>query len=203
MTVVIPIDPRVELASYQDILRITDDYLVDLKAWLDPLMKTSLFMHYFNNGTKSLPFDLLREIHDQTKLERHQSMDHILLIDKVPMDEELYPKAWLAKQVLEMCKKHHARVLNPQTDIHFEQDEYEESTKEEHQGVLPPKGIKKCYKIVVVLDGWNHMMPLPDYKDYYEQQGEEFKGLSQIVSSDYRKFIELVDSDTEDEQEAS
>ena len=56
---------------------------------------------------------------------------------------------------------------------------------------------------MVVLDGWNHMMPLPDYKDYYEQQGEEFKGLSQIVSSDYRKIIVLVDSDTQDEQVAS
>lgn len=127
-------------------------------------------------------------------------MDHILLIDKVPIGEELYPKAWLANQVLEMCKKHHARVLNPLRDIHFEEDEFEDTTGQEKEGVNPPKVIKKCYKIVVVLDGWNHMMPLPDYKDYYEQQeGGEFKGLSQIVSSDYRKFIELVDSDTEDE----
>jgi len=87
MTVVIPTDKHVQLKSYKDILVITGKHLSDLKEWLDPLMKTTMFMHYFNNEIKSLPFDLLQEIHDQTKLEKHQSLDHILLIDKVPIDD--------------------------------------------------------------------------------------------------------------------
>jgi hypothetical protein len=52
-------------------------------------------MHYFNNEIKSLPLDLLGEIHDQTKLSLHNSLDHILLIDKVPIDEVTYPKVWI------------------------------------------------------------------------------------------------------------
>lgn len=71
MTLVVSIDPNTELKSYQDILNIQEKYLDDLKAWLDPLMKTSLFMHFFNNEIKSLPLDLQGEIHDQTKLSRH------------------------------------------------------------------------------------------------------------------------------------
>jgi hypothetical protein len=77
-------------------------------------MKTSLFMHFFNDEIKSLPCDLLREIHDQTQFTKHKGLDHLLLIDKVPVDEELYPKVWLVDQIIGMCKKHHARVLDPQ-----------------------------------------------------------------------------------------
>lgn len=53
-------------------------------------------------------------------------MDHLLLIDKVPIDDALYPRAWLVDQIISMCKKHHARILDPQRDIYFEQDEYDE-----------------------------------------------------------------------------
>lgn len=113
MTLVIPINPHSELKSYKDILDIKEKYLSDLRNWLDPLMKTSIFMHYFNNEIKCLPFDLLQEIHDQTKLSRHRSLDHILLINKVPLDEAKYPKAWLIDQIIGMCKKHHARILDP------------------------------------------------------------------------------------------
>jgi hypothetical protein len=201
MTLVVSIDPHTELKSYQDILCIKETYLEDLKEWLDPLMKTSLFMHFFNNEIKSLPLDLLREIHDQTKLSRHKGLDHILLIDRVPIDEALYPKAWLVDQIIGMCKKHHARVLDPTRDIHFEEDEYEVSGPAQADGAEPPKEKKKCHMIVVILDGWDHLTPLPDYEEFYEQEGQAFEGFDQITSSDYRQFISLADSDTEDEQD--
>lgn len=68
MTIVIPINKHAELKSYKDLLQINQDYLSELQEWLDPLMKTSLFMHFFNNELKCLPHDLMREIHNQTKL---------------------------------------------------------------------------------------------------------------------------------------
>jgi hypothetical protein len=59
MTLIIPINPYSELKSYKDVLDVKENYLSSLKDWLDPLMKTSIFMHYFNNEIKCLPFDLL------------------------------------------------------------------------------------------------------------------------------------------------
>lgn len=35
---------------------------------------------------------------------------------------------------------------------------------------------KSCYKIAVILDGWDHLRPLPDYTEYFEQQGRAFEG---------------------------
>jgi hypothetical protein len=127
MTIVIPIDKHAELKSYKDLLQMDQDYLRELREWLDPLMKTSLFMHFFNNELACLPHDLLQEIHNQTRLVSHHGLDHILLVDKVPRDEQLFPRAWLQNQVVKLCKKHHARILNPQKDIYFEEAEYEES----------------------------------------------------------------------------
>jgi len=113
MTIVIPIDKHAELKSYKDLLQMDQDYLRELREWPDPLMKTSLFMHFFNNELACLPHDLLQEIHNQTRLVSHHGLDHILLVDKVPRDEQLFPRAWLANQVVKLCKKHHARILNP------------------------------------------------------------------------------------------
>jgi rubrerythrin len=106
-----------------------------------------------------------------------------------------------------MCKKHHARILDPKRDIHFEEDEYEvdshqkpaEGEKVKERETAKEK--KKCYKVLVVLDGWNHLTPLPDYEDYFDQKGQAFEGFDQIASDDYRNFVSLVDSDTEDDQE--
>jgi hypothetical protein len=84
-----------------------------------------------------------------------------------------------------MCVKHHARILNPESDILFEINEYEDAasspriaatahaaaiakTEQPSDAQQPAQIIKPCYKIVVILDGWNHMTPLPDYRQYYE-----------------------------------
>lgn len=96
----------------------------ELKEWLDPLMKASLFMHYFNNEIDYLPHDLLQEIHSQTRLSGHLALDHILCLDHVPRDQALYPKQWLRSQITALCKKHHARLLNPLRDIYFEETTY-------------------------------------------------------------------------------
>jgi len=125
MTLVIPIDKGSHLNSYKDLLSINAEPLRELQIWLEPLMKTSMFMHFFNNELHCLPLDLLREIHDQTKLQSHHAVDQVLVIDRVPRGEEKFPEAWLRGQVLELCRKHHARILNPEKDIHFEEDEYE------------------------------------------------------------------------------
>jgi len=125
MTIIVPASKQVVLKSYKDLLDIKEGHWGELKAWLDPLMKTSMFMHYFNNEIDCLPHDLLQEIHSQTKLSSHRGMDHILVLDRVPQDEELYPKQWLIQQIVNLCEKHHARLLNPLRDIFFAEAEYE------------------------------------------------------------------------------
>ena len=200
MTIVIPIDKQSRLNSYKDLLSIKAEHLGELREWLDPLMKTSLFMHFFNNELHSLPLDLLQEIHDQTKLQSYQAVDHVLVIDRVPRGEARFPEAWLRRQVVELCQKHHARILNPEKDIHFEKDEYE---------VLPTAGgdaarhTKESYKLVVLLDGWDHMHPLPDLEEHFRQRGELFKGYAAVTSADYRQFVDLAESDSDDEGSAS
>lgn len=59
----------------------------------------------------------------------------------------------------------------------------------------------KCYTVTVILDGWDHMTALPDYEEYFRSQNKLFEGFDQIKSSDYREFIDLVPSDTEEEEE--
>lgn len=95
MTIIIPVSKGTILKSYKDLIDVHEDHLQELKEWLDPLMKASMFMHFFNNEVDYLPHDLLQEIHSQTKLSSHRGMDHILALDRVPRDEKLYPKAWL------------------------------------------------------------------------------------------------------------
>ena len=201
MTAIIPVKRDAVLKSYQDILNIKEGFLGDLTDWLDPLLKTSLFLHYFNDELSSLPLDLLKEVHDQTRLEKHQGLDHVLLLDKVPFDESLYPKAWLREQIVEMCVKHRARILNPARDIHFEEDEYEEKKPKDAESKEETTKMVKCYTVTVILDGWDHMTALPDYEEYFRSQNKLFEGFDQIQSSDYREFIDLVPSDTEEEEE--
>lgn len=78
-------------------------------------------MHYFNHEIDNLPHDLLEEIHAQTRLSGHRALDHILSLDNVPRDPTLYPLEWLRAQIVSLCKKHHARLLNPLRDIFFEE----------------------------------------------------------------------------------
>ena len=56
-------------------------------------------------------------------------MDHLLMIDRVPIDDSLYPKSWLVDQIIGMCKKHYARILDPSQDIYFEEDEFVSTDK--------------------------------------------------------------------------
>ena len=51
MTIVIPVNKQHVLKSYKDLIDIKEDHLKELREWLDPLMKASLFMHYFNRLT--------------------------------------------------------------------------------------------------------------------------------------------------------
>jgi hypothetical protein len=58
-------------------------------------MKTSQFVHFFNNEINSVPRDLLTEIHQQTVLSNNKLLDHIIVLDKVPREEDKYPKSWM------------------------------------------------------------------------------------------------------------
>ena len=183
MTLVIPMNKRSRLSSYKDLLRIKGEHLRELECWLDPLMKTTMFMHFFNNELECLPLDLLREIHDQTKLQSHQAADHVLVIGRVPRGEAQFTEAWLRAQVVGLCQKHHARLLNPDLDVHFEEDDYElEPTVD--GGV--PGSKRPGYRLVILLDGWDHMHPLPDLEELSKQRGEAFKGYGAVTSLDYR-----------------
>ena len=201
MTLVVPIDERARLGSYKDLLSVREAHLAALQAWLDPLLKASLFMHFFNNELHCLPDDLLQEIHDQTRLESHRALDHVLVIDRVPRGEEAFPVAWLRAQVVALCQKHHARILNPERDIAFVEDERE--ARPGAAGGEPAGARTPCYKLVLLLDGWDHMHPLPDLEEHWRQRGELFKGYGAVSARDYREFVDLIESDSEDEGAAA
>lgn len=101
------------MKSYSDILKVEGGALEELKGWIDPLMRASQFVHFFNNEIDKLPLDLLTDVHKDTRLSNHCALDHIIIIDKVPRDEEKYPKQWLMRQIIETLRKHHARIPNP------------------------------------------------------------------------------------------
>lgn len=88
MTVVVPVGESARLSSYRELLWVEQGHLVELQEWLDPLMKTSLFMHFFNDELQSLPADLLQEVHGQTKLDSHLAADHVLVLDRIPRGDE-------------------------------------------------------------------------------------------------------------------
>ena len=170
-------------------------------------MKTSMFMHYFNGEITSLPLDLLEEIHLQTSLSSYKAMDHILIVDKVPRDEDNFPKNWIREQIIALCKKHHARVLNPMNDIIFNEGEYVVENKTE-ASTLAEHITYKCFTIVILLDGWNHMNPLPYSHSIFGDAVIEAKenksymiDFNKIDSKSYRNFIQLIDSDSEVEED--
>jgi hypothetical protein len=94
MAIVIPVDPKASISSYKEILNM-DGQEDDLVKWLEPLMKTSQFVHFFNNEIDTVSLDLLTEIHQQTMLKNQHLLDHIVVLDKVPREEEKYPKTWI------------------------------------------------------------------------------------------------------------
>ena len=52
---------------------------------------------------------------------------------------------------------------------------------------------------MVLLDGWDHMHPLPDLEEAARQRGELFKGYASVTSAEYREFVDLLESDSEEE----
>ena len=81
------------------------------------------------------------------------------MLDKLPRNDK-YPKSWLIKQIIDQVNYHHGRILNPTTDITFT-----ESTCPDEKN---PFVHRDCYRVVVLLDGWDHMKPLPDFVEFYE-----------------------------------
>ena len=134
-------------------------------------------------------------------------MDHILIVDKVVQDEENWTKTWIREQVISLCKKHHARVLNPNQDIIFNEGEYFVENKTEGS-TLAEQTIQKCYTIIILLDGWNHMHPLPYSQNIFGDAVTEAKenkacfiDFKKIDSKSYRNFVQLFDSDSEVEED--
>ena len=94
-----------------------------------------------------------------------------------------------------MCKKHYARVLNPINDIIFNEGEYIVENKTE-SSTLAEHIIQKCYTIIILLDGWNHMYPLPYSQTIFGDaviEAKENKSCSidfnKINSKSYRNFV--------------
>lgn len=52
----------------------------------------------------------------------------------------------------------------------------------------------------MLLDGWDHMNPLPDMVEHAKLHGKQFAGFEEITSKDYRAFVDLLESDTEEEE---
>lgn len=164
-------------------------------------------MHYFNGEITQLPHDLLEEIHQQTSLSSYKAMDHILIAEKVPQDEANFPKSWLREQIINLCKKHHARVLNPVGDIIFNEGEYIVENKS-GGSTLAEYSVQKCYTIIILLDGWNHMHPLPYSQTIFgdavieaKENKSCFIDFKKIGSKSYRNFVQLFDSDSEVEED--
>mmetsp|Transcript_28539 Transcript_28539/g.43123 ORF Transcript_28539/g.43123 Transcript_28539/m.43123 type:complete len:137 (-) Transcript_28539:3575-3985(-) len=124
-------------------------------------------------------------------LKQHRALDHLLVVEHIPRDEEQFPKLWLIEKVYSIVKKHHGRILDPLKDIFFEED----------TRTVDGQDVKE-YRMVLLLDGWSHLEALPDFKELIEGSGKEFKGYEQITSGDYRNaFVPLLDSDSEDDEE--
>jgi hypothetical protein len=115
------------------------------------------------------------------------------VLDKVPMDEALYPKKWVFEQIISQCKKHHARLMNPQRDVYFEEDEYTPTEGGDKGKVI------KCYKIAIMIDGWNLMRPFPEFREGGDEKAPLVTDNDNIDKAAYKTFIEILDSDTEDD----
>jgi hypothetical protein len=102
---------------------------------------------------------------------------------------------WLRTQVLELCAKHHARLLDPDHDVSFIEDEMEAQPGSETK--------KPCFKVVVVIDGWDHMHALPELTEHARSQGWRFEGYDAITASQYSEFVDVLASDSEDEGDAA
>lgn len=81
-----------------------------------------------------LPVDMLNEIHTSTMLKDMQ-LHNILVLNNVPMNDKVFTQEWIKEKIIELAKKHMARILNIETDIIF---------------------VEKSNAIVVILDGWTH-----------------------------------------------
>jgi rubrerythrin len=117
----------------------------------------------------------------------------VLVIDKVPRKHAQFTQDWIKAKVVELCRKHHARLLNPLDDIYFEEDEMEVKNSEGVVEKMP------SYRIVVLLDGWDHLHPLPEMEEYCKQQGRLFHGFQSVSSKEYRELVDLLDSDSDEE----
>jgi hypothetical protein len=97
---------------------------------------------------------------------------------------------------MKLCEKHHARIFNPKTDIHFEE------TKCPKEGVEGEE--RDCYRVIIILDGWNHMEPIDEeeiehyFSDIKRQRPKPFH---EMERSEFRHFIDLVETDSDQEED--
>ena len=138
-----------------------------------------------------MPLDILAEIHNHTKLKTYDVMQNVLVVDQIPRGDENLPVEWLRSQVLKYCTKHNARILDEEHDVQFIED-----TMDLGDGVKKP-----CYRIVILLDGWNHMHDLPDIIEHSRSNGWRFEGYDKISSQQYSKIVDVLASDSEEDGE--
>lgn len=92
----------------------------EMPSWLKGLVKFQYFLHYFKGEMRRLPIDLLKEVHESTVLGQDSS-ENVLYISKIPKDagHEDLNKEWIRKRILGLANDHHARILHPESDLVF------------------------------------------------------------------------------------
>jgi hypothetical protein len=157
-----PTSSTIRVDSYKSLL---DSNKLTMPEWIEPLLKVAYFMHYFN-AEAQLPLEILKEVHDQTKLD-NLTLDHILVLSGIPtvLDDSGMPKyseAWMREQIISVITKHGARLLNPESDIKFPQPD----------------------SVVIILDGYDSLAPEAEEKDKDSKREDDGSSTSEDDDGD-------------------
>jgi hypothetical protein len=116
----VPTSQKMQLQSYTDLLPNkpgSDEKVFSMPLWIEPLIKVSSFLHYLRRQS-TLPIELQKRIHNQCKLGA-ANLDNVILLLKLPANDPVFTRQWIYSRILELVKKHKARMLEPAYDVVF------------------------------------------------------------------------------------
>ena len=137
---------------------------------MNPLVRISYFLHFFR-GDIRLTENVLKGIHQKTALNHIKyHLDNIIVIKKVPSYHKEYTRSWIVRRLFDLFKTHKVRIIDPQKDIVFMDDE---------------KDPENYHSIVIIYDGFSHLRENDQVMDPTDEDNDN--------------YIELLYSQTDDE----
>lgn len=175
MNFFIPCDRYAILESFKDLH-------AEMPDWVEGLVKFQYFMHYLKGEMKSLPTGMLKELHASIQLGK-EHLDNMIVIRKIPKEtghEDLSSKEWIKNRIIELTKSHMARIVDPDQDLQFVDDDDEPD---------------KFYQALLIIDSFN-------YKRNEVQPTEFPEGVSGIPNDDEEIEVPVEPVKEEVEEEA-